>query len=79
MDGQSIINLQAGESVHVSTSTFPMPCINRSSPACAPDADEADGLPSGASQDNWVRDINNLLLFNVSFKSSALVFGKEAA
>jgi NADH kinase len=79
MDGQPIINLQPGESVHISTSTFPIPCINRSSPACAPDADEEDGLPSGASQDNWVRDINNLLLFNVSFKSSALVFGKEAS
>lgn len=79
MDGQSIINLNPGESVQISTSAFPIPCINRSSPACAPDADEDDGFRSGASQDNWVRDINNLLLFNVSFKSSALVFGKEAA
>ncbi|EUC57491.1 NADH kinase [Rhizoctonia solani AG-3 Rhs1AP] len=78
-DGQSVMNLFPGESVRISTSRYPMPCINRSSPACAPDADNEDGVPSGADQDNWVRDINNLLLFNVSFKSSAIVFGKEAA
>ncbi|CAE6494508.1 unnamed protein product [Rhizoctonia solani] len=76
-DGQSVMNLFPGESVRISTSRYPMPCINRSSPACAPDGEEEDGLPSGADQDNWVRDINNLLLFNVSFKSSAIVFGKE--
>ncbi|CAE6418532.1 hypothetical protein ACGC1H_005077 [Rhizoctonia solani] len=78
-DGQSVMNLFPGESVRISTSRYPMPCINRSSPACAPDADAEDGVPSGVDQDNWVRDINNLLLFNVSFKSSAIVFGKEAA
>ncbi|CAE6459380.1 unnamed protein product [Rhizoctonia solani] len=77
-DGQSVMTLFPGESVRISTSRYPMPCINRSSPACAPDADE-DGVPSGADQDNWVRDIKNLLLFNVSFKSSAIVFGKEVA
>ncbi|KAH7334642.1 ATP-NAD kinase [Rhizoctonia solani] len=78
-DGQSVMNLFPGESVRISTSRYPMPCINRSSPAYALDGEEEDGLPSGADQDNWVRDINNLLLFNVSFKSSAIVFGKEVA
>jgi NADH kinase len=73
------MNLFPGESVRISTSRYPIPCINRSSPACAPDGDEGDGLAGNADQDNWVRDINNLLLFNVSFQSSAIVFGKEAA
>ncbi|KAG8713531.1 NADH kinase pos5 [Ceratobasidium sp. 394] len=77
MDGQTIQNLYVGQSVQIAASAYPMPCINRSSPACAPDADEDDGFRSGASQDNWVRDINNLLQFNASFRSSAIVFGKE--
>ncbi|KAG8773441.1 NADH kinase pos5 [Ceratobasidium sp. 428] len=77
MDGQTIQNLYAGQSVKIGASAYPMPCINRSSPACAPDSDEDDGFRSGASQDNWVRDINNLLQFNASFRSSAIVFGKE--
>lgn len=69
--------MRVGESVQIATSAYPMPSINRSSPACAPDADEDDGFRSGASQDNWVRDINNLLQFNASFKNSAILFGKE--
>ncbi|ELU36758.1 NADH kinase [Rhizoctonia solani AG-1 IA] len=77
-DGQSVMNLFPGESVRISISRYPIPCISRSSPASAPDGDE-DGIPSNADQDNWVRDINNLLLFNASFKSSAIVFGKEIA
>ncbi|QRV98030.1 ATP-NAD kinase [Ceratobasidium sp. AG-Ba] len=77
MDGQAVQNLNVGQSVQIAASAYPMPCINRSSPSCAPDADEDDGFRSGASQDNWVRDINNLLLFNASFRSSAVVFGKE--
>ncbi|KAG9088840.1 NADH kinase pos5 [Ceratobasidium sp. 370] len=77
MDGQTIQNLYVGQSVQIAASAYPMPCINRSSPACAPDADEDDGFRSGASQDNWVRDINNLLQFNASFRNSAIVFGKE--
>ncbi|KAF8756392.1 ATP-NAD kinase [Rhizoctonia solani] len=75
---QSVMNLFPGESVRISISRYPIPCISRSSPASAPDGDE-DGIPSNADQDNWVRDINNLLLFNASFKSSAIVFGKEIA
>ncbi|KAG9126167.1 NADH kinase pos5 [Ceratobasidium sp. 392] len=78
MDGQATQNLYVGQSVSIAASAYPMPCINRSSPACAPDADEDDGFRSGASQDNWVRDINNLLQFNASFRSSAIVFGKES-
>lgn len=70
-------NMRVGESVQIATSAYPIPCINRSSPACAPDADEDDGFRTGASQDNWVRDINNLLQFNASFKNSAILFGQE--
>ncbi|KAF8608114.1 ATP-NAD kinase [Ceratobasidium sp. AG-I] len=77
MDGQTMRTMHVGESVQIATSAYPIPSINRSSPACAPDADEDDGFRSGASQDNWVRDINNLLQFNASFKNSAILFGKE--
>ncbi|QRV83978.1 ATP-NAD kinase [Ceratobasidium sp. AG-Ba] len=41
------------------------------------DGQAVQNLNKWASQDNWVRDINNLLLFNASFRSSAVVFGKE--
>jgi len=83
MDGQAARLLQPGESVQVETSPYPIPCINRSSASYAPDAhstvdhdhEATDGMRVG--QDNWVRDINNLLRFNASFQSSAVEFGKD--
>ncbi|KAK7057511.1 NADH kinase pos5, mitochondrial [Favolaschia claudopus] len=54
----------------------PVPCINRSSIA---DEDETTGtheVHEGAGpgkEDDWVRDINNLLQYNATFRSKALL------
>lgn len=60
MDGQETRSLLPGESISVEASPHPVPCINRSAPA----NDASDGV-----EDDWLRDINTLLQFNVSFKN----------
>jgi NADH kinase len=60
MDGQETRILLPGESISVAASSHPVPCINRSAPA----NDALDGV-----EDDWLRDINTLLQFNVSFKN----------
>jgi len=60
MDGQETRILLPGESISVEASSYPVPCINRSAPA----NDASDGV-----EDDWLRDINTLLQFNVSFKN----------
>ncbi|KAF8907990.1 ATP-NAD kinase-like domain-containing protein [Mucidula mucida] len=73
MDGRTSHVLQPGESVNVQASPFPVPCINRSSIT----DDHADETPhEGAGpgkEDDWVRDINNLLQYNATFRSKALL------
>ncbi len=81
MDGQISHVLSPGESVTVRASLHPIPCINRSSitepPQMRPDEDGAIGGLSGegvgpGKEDDWVRDINNLLQYNATFRSKAL-------
>jgi len=70
MDGQVSHVLGPGESVNVQASLYPVPCINRSSIA-EPD-DSREGAQPG-TEDDWVRDINNLLQYNATFRSKALL------
>ncbi|KAJ6495704.1 ATP-NAD kinase [Mycena vitilis] len=71
MDGRVSRTLNPGESVTVHASPYPVPCINRSSIA-----EEESELQEGAGpgkEDDWVRDINNLLQYNATFRSKALL------
>ncbi|KAI0748799.1 ATP-NAD kinase [Irpex lacteus] len=73
MDGAVSYHLKPGESVTVQASLYPVPCINRSSIA-EPDDERGgvEGAPPG-KEDDWVRDINNLLQYNATFRSKALL------
>lgn len=82
MDGQISHVLNPGESVTVRASLYPIPCINRSSISEPPQmrADDegygiggmgGEGVGPG-KEDDWVRDINNLLQYNATFRSKAL-------
>ena len=74
MDGRTSHVLNTGESVTVQASPFPVPCINRSS--ISDPAEEAHEQGEGAGpgkEDDWVRDINNLLQYNATFRSKALL------
>ncbi|KAL1681877.1 ATP-NAD kinase-like domain-containing protein [Schizophyllum commune] len=79
MDGRVTQVLEPGESVTVQASPFPVPCINRSS--IADDSEDIlgngpkrDGEGAGpGKEDDWVRDINNLLQYNATFRSKALL------
>jgi NADH kinase len=70
MDGKVSRVLNPGESVTVHSSPYPVPCINRSSIANA--EDNMEGARPG-KEDDWVRDINNLLQYNATFRSKALL------
>ncbi|RPD53333.1 ATP-NAD kinase [Lentinus tigrinus ALCF2SS1-7] len=82
MDGQISRVLSPGESVTVRASLHPIPCINRSSITEPPQIrhGEEEGAIGGMSgegvgpgkEDDWVRDINNLLQYNATFRSKAL-------
>jgi len=74
MDGRTSHMLEPGESVTIEASPYPVPCINRSSIATEQDARNLaaqEGVPPG-KEDDWVRDINNLLQYNATFRSKAL-------
>jgi len=71
MDGRASRTLNPGESVTVHASPFPVPCINRSSIA-EEDTEVHEGAGPG-KEDDWVRDINNLLQYNATFRSKALL------
>ncbi|TFY77760.1 hypothetical protein EWM64_g6254 [Hericium alpestre] len=71
MDGQVSRILSPGESVAVRASLYPIPCINRSSIA-EPVEDRPEGTGPG-KEDDWVRDINNLLQYNATFRSKGLL------
>lgn len=72
MDGQSSRILKPGESVRVHASRYPIPCINRSSISDDMRDRQAEGVGPG-KEDDWVRDINNLLQYNATFRSKALL------
>lgn len=71
MDGQVSHVLGPGEAVKVEASLHSIPCISRSSIA-EPDLSRTEGVPPG-KEDDWVRDINNLLQYNATFRSKALL------
>ncbi|KAG6824510.1 hypothetical protein H0H92_006641, partial [Tricholoma furcatifolium] len=72
MDGRTSHVLNPGESVVVQASPFPVPCINRSSIADTNTDETREGAGPG-KEDDWVRDINNLLQYNATFRSKALL------
>jgi NADH kinase len=69
MDGREAGELLPGESVEVAASPHPIPCINRST-----DPSRTAHVTGG---DNWVRDINTLLGFNMSFKANRSTLGSS--
>ena len=74
MDGRVSHTLNPGESVTVQASPYPVPCINRSS--IVENGEEMNEHREGAGpgkEDDWVRDINNLLQYNATFRSKALL------
>jgi NADH kinase len=74
MDGRVSHILNPGESVTVQASPYPVPCINRSSIAEKEDEIHEHGEGAGpGKEDDWVRDINNLLQYNATFRSKALL------
>jgi len=72
MDGQASHILNPGESVTVRSSLYPIPCINRSSISDPAFDVHGEGVCPG-KEDDWVRDINNLLQYNATFRSKALL------
>ncbi|KAJ3896375.1 ATP-NAD kinase-like domain-containing protein [Lentinula edodes] len=77
MDGRTSHVLHPGESVTIQASPYPVPCINRSS-IVPEDGSEREELEKGegarpGKEDDWVRDINNLLQYNATFRSKALL------
>ena len=72
MDGQASHILNPGESVTVRSSLHPIPCINRSSISDPALDTQGEGAGPG-KEDDWVRDINNLLQYNATFRSKALL------
>ncbi|KAL1746163.1 ATP-NAD kinase-like domain-containing protein [Schizophyllum fasciatum] len=73
MDGRTTQVLEPGESVTVQASPFPVPCINRSSIADTSEDIRDGGGALPGKEDDWVRDINNLLQYNATFRSKALL------
>ncbi len=76
MDGQVSHVLSPGEAVTVRASLYPIPCINRSSISdpreLRPGEGEGGEGAGPGKEDDWVRDINNLLQYNATFRSKAL-------
>jgi NADH kinase len=73
MDGRVSHVLNPGDYVTVHASPFPVPCINRSSIVEDNEGErQGEGVPPG-KEDDWVRDINNLLQYNATFRSKALL------
>ncbi|KIK81544.1 hypothetical protein PAXRUDRAFT_832776 [Paxillus rubicundulus Ve08.2h10] len=72
MDGRVSHVLNPGDSVTVQASPYPVPCINRSSISGDGEGRQGEGVGPG-KEDDWVRDINNLLQYNATFRSKALL------
>ncbi|KIJ15477.1 hypothetical protein PAXINDRAFT_176439 [Paxillus involutus ATCC 200175] len=72
MDGRVSHVLNPGDSVTVQASPYPVPCINRSSISADGEGRQEEGVGPG-KEDDWVRDINNLLQYNATFRSKALL------
>jgi len=72
MDGRVSHVLNPGDYVTVQVSPYPVPCINRSSISDHGEGRLEEGVAPG-KEDDWVRDINNLLQYNATFRSKALL------
>ncbi|TIA91619.1 hypothetical protein E3P99_01027 [Wallemia hederae] len=81
LDGREVLQLENDNYIQISMSPYPLPSINRAA-RYDPDARQSSPrLPSeehlarkaldrlGRAQDDWVRDINDLLNFNSRFES----------
>ncbi|EIM20991.1 ATP-NAD kinase [Wallemia mellicola CBS 633.66] len=81
LDGREVMQLDSDNYIQISMSPFPLPSINR---AAIYDPESRQGTPRlpsekqlaqsaldrlGRAQDDWVRDINDLLNFNSRFES----------
>lgn len=75
MDGRTSHVLYPGESVNVQASPLPVPCINRSSIAETRGTQQEGGAIPG-KEDDWVRDINNLLHYNANFRNNLLRYSR---
>jgi len=73
MDGRTSHLLNPGEYVNIQASPYPVPCINRSSIIEPGDKGEHHEGAGPGKDDDWVRDINNLLQYNATFRSKALL------
>ncbi|EIN06708.1 ATP-NAD kinase [Punctularia strigosozonata HHB-11173 SS5] len=74
MDGQETHILNPGDSVTVSASPYPIPCISRSSIADCGMSPPGNTLDKPTStEDDFVKDINSLLQYNATFRSKALL------
>ncbi|KAG2055686.1 ATP-NAD kinase [Suillus hirtellus] len=73
MDGRVSHVLNPGESVTIQASPYPVPCINRSSISDYGDEQPGEEGVGPGKEDDWVRDINNLLQYNATFRSKALL------
>jgi len=70
MDGREAGTLQPGDSVLVEASPWPIPCINVDRVRHSHDTTGDQSKGEFLGHDTWVRDINMLLGFNVSFKAN---------
>ncbi len=70
MDGRHAGILRPGDSVLVETSPWPIPCINVDRVRRSHDTTGDQSKGESLGHDTWVRDINMLLGFNVSFKAN---------
>lgn len=71
LDGRYSSTLERGDGLEVKVSPYPMPCVYFSSQGGGDKA--GDTATSSDEEDSWVRDINNLLHFNVSFAGRGLL------
>ncbi|KAH7107964.1 ATP-NAD kinase [Auriculariales sp. MPI-PUGE-AT-0066] len=65
MDGKAVGSLHRGETVLVSASIHPIPCVSRSSLGRS----ATSFFEDATAEDDWVRDINTLLQFNATFRN----------
>ncbi|EOR02768.1 hypothetical protein J056_003330 [Wallemia ichthyophaga EXF-994] len=81
LDGREVMQLENDNYIQIAMSPFPLPSINRAAQYDPESRTSTPRLPSekqlaqsaldrlGRAQDDWVRDINDLLNFNSRFES----------
>lgn len=82
MDGIQSRVLEPGQSITVHASPYPVPCINRSS-LSIPESKSLEGSEHDGEEvhqgigDDWVRDLNNLLQYNATFRGKAMLKNQQ--